>query len=200
MRRRIACAAAMAPTLLAWYAQADEHPRFDYEAAAELGAHTIGDEEVQMGEPAKVFALRVQGAPGGVFQVGDGQTDVGGHAVVAGMIADRGGGLSAGGDLLIRRHAPFDRAIEARVAVLAGLAGDDGHPPWMILPGVGLMLSESVGIRLDGEMSKKDLGGGYGYGAYAGASFAGKGAAIASGVIAGIGLALLGIAAASLGP
>jgi hypothetical protein len=68
MRRRIACAAAMAPTLLAWYAQADEHPRFDYEAAAELGAHTIGDEEVQMGEPAKMFALRVQGAPGGVFQ------------------------------------------------------------------------------------------------------------------------------------
>lgn len=182
--------------LLAGSAHADESGgHFDYETAVEFGAHTIGDEEAEMGESETMFALRALGAPGALGRVGDGLTEVGGHAVVAGMVAGRGGGLSAGADVLVRRHASPDRAFDARLTVLAAVAGDDGLPPWMVLPGVGVLMGETVSIRLDGEISKKDIGGGYGYGAYAGVGFSGKSAAIASGVIAAIGLAVFGIAA-----
>jgi hypothetical protein len=184
--------------LLAGSAHADE-AHFDYEAAVEFGSHTIGDEEAQMGESETMFALRLLGAPGGLGRVGDGLTEVGGHAVVAGMVAGRGGGLSAGADMLARRHASADRAFDARVTVLAALVGDDGLPPWMVMPGVGVLMGETVSIRIDGEISKKDIGDGYGLGAYAGIGFSGKGAAIASGVIAAIGLSLFAIAVSQLG-
>jgi hypothetical protein len=201
MGQRVRGSSAIVAVLLAGSAQADEPSgRFDYEAAVELGAHTIGDEEAQMGETAKMFALRLLGAPGGLGRVGDGLTEVGGHAVVAGMFADRGGGLSAGADVMVRRHASPDRAFDARLTLLAGVVGDDGQPPWMILPGVGAMIGETFSIRIEGEMSKKDIGEGYGFGAYAGVGFSGKGAAIASGVIAAVGLSLFAIAVGQLGP
>jgi hypothetical protein len=103
------------------------------------------------------------------------------------------------GAMRLPTHASADRAFDARVTVLAALVGDDGLPPWMVMPGVGVLMGETVSIRIDGEISKKDIGDGYGLGAYAGIGFSGKGAAIASGVIAAIGLSLFAIAVSQLG-
>ena len=193
----------MSAVLMAGSARADDAApgRFHYEAAAQVGVHTIGDDEAQLGESDRMFALRLLGAPGLLARVGDGQTEVGGHGVLAGMIADRGGGISAGADLMVRHLVWPGRAVEARLAVLAAVAGDDGLPPVMIMPGVGLTMAgtRSLTLRLDGELSKKDVGDGYGVGFYAGVGFDGKSAAIASGVIAGIGLAVFGILLASVG-
>lgn len=93
----------------------------------------------------------------------------------------------------------YEAAFDARLIVLAAIAGDDGHPPWMLSPGVGVMVGETFSIRIDGEVSKKDIGDGYGFGAYAGVGLSGKGAAIASGVIAAVGLSLFAIALGQLG-
>jgi hypothetical protein len=176
-------------------AEPPREARLHFEAGLLAGAHTIGDEE-SAGATEAMFGIRVLNAIGGIAPVGDGGIEMGGHLVLTATTADRGGGIALGADYLVRWQLAPELALDTRAALLKAVAGDDGNPPYVLAPGVGLTFGAdgSFSLRVDGELTRKDLGDGHGVGLFGGIAGSGRAAAITTVVVAAIGAAVFLIA------
>jgi hypothetical protein len=172
--------------------------RFHHEAAVLVGRHGIGGPDVRPGERTQTVG-RATWAPGVLWGT-PGRSELGAHAVVQGSVANVGGGLAAGGELVLRAPLGPRSQLEGRLQGSLRVAGDRGHPAAELHPGVALVLSDRTSLRLEGELSRQD-GGRVGRGLAGGLSFSGTGSTtlvVVELALAAVMFALGAAAAASL--
>jgi hypothetical protein len=149
------------------------------------GVRWIGDEESR-GELRAQATVVLSWAPSYQLAAAEAAPRWAIGPLVAASIAEHGGGIGLGGQLLLRRPAGA-ALLEVRLAALAPIAADDGHPPLLVTAGGGLGIG-GVALRFDGEVGPRDVGGGASFGVLAGI-----------GGDVGIGLVAVELAVAALG-
>lgn len=169
--------------------RAQNAARFHQEAGFLLGRHEVGGSTAAPpGEVITVTAWRAFWAPG-VHWGAPGGRELGLHAVLGGTVSDSGGGVEVGGEVILRQPLGARLQLEGRLEVLGG-GGDSGHPPLAVHPGIALVFSDALSLRLDAEFSRLDGGEGTGRGVFAGMAVSGK-AATATALLTALAAAVL---------